>query len=90
MKVINDFNIGQLVCSIAGRDKGSLYVVVKMAEKNNVWVADGRKRKVEKPKKKNSKHLKKLPNPADKSSENKLKDEVVRNIITQYRKQNSV
>ncbi len=47
---------GQLVRSLAGRDKGSYYLV--LAQKGRqVWVVDGRKRGIEQPKKKNRRHL---------------------------------
>lgn len=53
-------NVGQMVCSTLGRDKGKVYVVIGLAEKNRLLLADGRTRKIENPKKKNIKHLRKL------------------------------
>lgn len=50
------FEIGCVVRSAAGHDKDRFYAVVK-AEAGWVWIADGRLRKLEKPKKKNPKHL---------------------------------
>lgn len=47
---------GQLVRSLAGRDRGEVYLVIA-EEGANVWVADGRKRGVSNPKKKNRRHL---------------------------------
>ena len=48
--------IGQVVCSKAGRDKGYFMVVVE--EKDGfVFVCDGKERPVERPKRKNIKHL---------------------------------
>ena len=44
---------GMVVCSLAGKDKGAVYVVTGSLTAPYVWVADGRKYKVEKPKKKN-------------------------------------
>lgn len=46
-----------IVMSIAGRDKGNLYIVVGKTDKEKVLVADGKSKKVENPKKKNQKHL---------------------------------
>lgn len=48
---------GMVVCSLAGKDKGAVYVVTGSLTAPYVWVADGRKYKVEKPKKKNCRHL---------------------------------
>jgi ribosomal protein L14E/L6E/L27E len=49
--------VGMVVKSAAGRDKG-LFMAVISAEGGFARVADGRLRKIEKPKKKNIKHLK--------------------------------
>jgi len=48
--------IGKIVCSKAGRDKGYFMVVVKN-EDDFVFVCDGKERPLERPKKKNIKHL---------------------------------
>ncbi|MDR0197229.1 MAG: KOW domain-containing RNA-binding protein [Oscillospiraceae bacterium] len=45
-----------LVKSVAGHDKGSWYAAVKR-EAGFVYIADGRRRKVASPKKKNIKHV---------------------------------
>lgn len=52
-----DIRPGSLVVSTAGHDKGDLLLVVRLDE-SAVWVCDGRQRPLEKPKKKNPKHLK--------------------------------
>ncbi len=49
--------IGRIVCSKAGRDKGYFMVIVKK-EGKFVFVCDGKERPLERPKKKNEKHLK--------------------------------
>lgn len=48
--------IGQIVCSKAGRDKG-YFLVVTEEQGNFVLVCDGKERPIERPKKKNVKHL---------------------------------
>ncbi len=48
--------VGQLVTSLAGRDKTILFAVVK-TEGEYVFLADGRNRKTETPKKKKAKHI---------------------------------
>lgn len=53
-----DDMIGRLVVSLAGRDKGSICVVTGLSDdKDYVFIADGRIRKVEAPKKKKLKHV---------------------------------
>lgn len=45
-----------VVLSLAGRDQGSLFIVLD-TEDGFVWLADGKARKVEKPKRKKLRHL---------------------------------
>jgi ribosomal protein L14E/L6E/L27E len=49
--------VGLTVTSRAARDAGDRYVVVGVAEGDTVLLADGRKRAVDRPKRKNVKHL---------------------------------
>ena len=49
---------GSLVYSIAGRDKGSLFLVLKRDD-DFVYLADGKLRRIENPKKKKLKHVNK-------------------------------
>lgn len=49
--------LGQLAISKQGRDAGTVFLVVALLNEEYVLVADGRKRSVERPKKKNRKHL---------------------------------
>ncbi len=51
-----EFTKGMVVRSVAGHDSGSWLVVMNL-ENGFAFVADGKERKVEKPKKKNIKHL---------------------------------
>lgn len=48
--------VGQIVCSKSGRDKGSVLVVVG-EDDLYVYVCDGKERPLERPKRKNAKHL---------------------------------
>ena len=48
--------VGRIVYSIAGRDKDK-YLAVINCDENYVWVADGKERKLETPKRKNIKHI---------------------------------
>lgn len=52
-----DIDAGSLVYSIAGRDKGGVFVVLSQ-EGIYCYLADGKSRKADNPKKKKQKHLK--------------------------------
>ena len=49
----------QVVLSLAGRDAGHLLAVVREDE-NGVWLADGKRRPLERPKCKNPRHVQRL------------------------------
>jgi len=48
---------GQLVRSLAGRDKGKHYLVLRELDGKYVLLVDGHKRGIDRPKKKNKLHL---------------------------------
>ena len=81
---MNDL-LGQLVVSLAGRDKGCICAVVgEPDEEGFVLIADGKVRKVEKPKKKKLKHLKPidwLPDDDVKLSRDKLTNRFIREAV---------
>lgn len=52
-----DVDIGQVVRSKAGRDKGRYFIVIGIEASDYAFIADGVLRKVENPKKKKLKHL---------------------------------
>lgn len=52
---MQEFQVGDLVCSAAGRDKNSFYIIVKI-EGDFLYLADGKYKLVDKPKKKRKKH----------------------------------
>jgi len=56
---------GQVVKSTAGRDYGNLYLIYQVLDDRYVEVVDGQHRRVEKPKKKNIRHLKLLNHQAE-------------------------
>ncbi|WP_242865981.1 KOW domain-containing RNA-binding protein [Desnuesiella massiliensis] len=63
-KVIIEVNIlqdndlvGNVVYSKAGRDEGNYYIIVGVVDSNYVLLADGKCKKIQKPKKKKIKHL---------------------------------
>lgn len=49
--------IGQVVSSKNGRDIGKIFVILEIIDDNFVLIADGKSRKIDKPKKKKIKHL---------------------------------
>ena len=49
-----------LVVSKAGRDKGQLFYVID-ADEQYVYLADGKSRRLEKPKRKKRKHIEQIP-----------------------------
>ena len=51
-----DFIKGLVVISKTGRDEGQFYMVVRI-EDEFIWVADGKRKKMSDPKRKNIKHL---------------------------------
>lgn len=51
-----DISVGSVVKSKAGRDKEAFFVVLELRQ-DRALIADGRERKVEKPKLKNLRHL---------------------------------
>lgn len=53
---MREFCTGMFARSLAGHDKGNLYIIVRR-EEQFAWVADGRLKPLEKPKKKKWKHL---------------------------------
>lgn len=55
------FAVGEVAISTAGRDRGHAYVVVRVDTSPFVMVADGLKRRVGRPKRKNVRHLTRPP-----------------------------
>ncbi len=56
IKSKTSLSLGQLVRSKQGRDQGEFYLVYAL-EDGFIWLVDGRERPIEKPKKKNRRHL---------------------------------
>lgn len=56
-----DYTLGRIVLSTQGRDKGRYFLITSNLSVDRVAVADGQTHPVERPKKKNIRHLKALP-----------------------------
>lgn len=55
-----EIKCGAVVLSAAGHDKDGVFAVIGFTDAHAVLIADGKRRKIEKPKKKKLKHLKPL------------------------------
>ena len=64
-------NIGELVISQAGNDSGRIFAVIGVTEEHLI-LADGRSRRLEKPKLKKVKHVKPLGNELEPETRKKL------------------
>lgn len=64
-------NIGNVVIALAGKEKGQIYMVVEKDDKF-VYLADGKRLLVSKPKKKSLKHVRLFG--SDKLTEEEVKD----------------
>ena len=60
MSEIIIYKTGDIALALAGRDEGRLFAVIALDDKdeNYVFIADGRSRRADKPKRKKIKHLK--------------------------------
>lgn len=79
----------KLAVSRSGHDKDSIYVIVK-EEANMVYLADGKLRPVEKPKRKNRKHIQiieKLPKEiTEVFTQENFRNEEIKRAIKLYQK----
>ena len=88
-----DTDIGTLVRSISGRDKGRILMIVESVDENYVKVADGSLRRKENPKLKKLKHLKPIVDENDvcvKYLSERLTNRTIRDIIERYETANTV
>ena len=73
-----NISVGEIVQSLAGRDKGE-YFLVKSVEGEYVTIIDGKKRKVDNPKRKKIKHIKKVSSVDEKFTEHILSGKPIGN-----------
>jgi len=82
-----DVELGQVVKSLVGRDKGKHYLIIGY-EAGRVLLADGRSRPISRPKKKNPKHLQPyrcmVPEVKERIRQGNLNDTEVRNILNTF------
>lgn len=74
---------GMLVRSLAGHDKGRLYIIIEEKEKK-LTLADGGIRTIQNPKKKKTIHVQLIKRKLD---EQELTDSAIRSFIKNYQKE---
>ena len=83
----------KLAVSRSGHDKHSMYVIIK-EEANMVYLADGESKPLEKPKKKNSKHIqviKRLPKEiTEVFTQENFRNEEIKRAIKLYQKHTEI
>lgn len=83
--------VSDVVISTSGRDKDRIFLVIK-AESEYLYLADGRLRKAEKPKKKKRKHSKLLAEGAGRTADKlrageRVQNSEIRKVLADFRKQ---
>ncbi len=79
---------GMLAQSVAGHDLRKIYVIIRV-EEEYVYLVDGRLKTVEKPKKKNKKHIQLIRKPQKEITKKltngqKIENEEIKRAIKQY------
>ncbi len=77
--MVSDYVIGQLVFSKSGRDKGRLFIIMDI-QGEYLYLADGKLRKVETPKKKKMKHVQRTKHVIE-SIKEKIQEEIKLNNV---------
>ena len=86
----NKFNIGDIVLALAGRDRERFFVVVGVLDENYVYIADGKSRRSDFPKKKKIRHIETAKKAGDgfvqslNLKNGKFTNSVLRKIIGEY------
>ena len=52
-----EYNIGRVCVSRAGHDKGEIFMIIGLQNENYLLISDGKRRKIDKPKKKKARHV---------------------------------
>lgn len=75
--------VGMLASSKAGHDKDSVYVIIR-EDGEYIYVADGKSRTVERPKRKNKKHVQVIKRKRMLEPENGFSDLEIKRTIKEY------
>lgn len=81
---------GDLAISECGRDMGRLFMITEIIDENYALIADGSKRKLEKPKKKKLKHLKYFGKPDEKFLSALFEGEMTNKLLKKALKSDSM
>ncbi len=81
------FSVGTVVQNCAGRNINGLYIIIGKLDYPYVWIADGRKYTLDKPKKKNCRHLRMLETSVSGSDavSCRISNEWIRSVLNQSR-----
>lgn len=77
--------IGFLACSLAGHDKGEIYLIVEETQ-DSVYVADGAVRTLDRPKKKNKRHIQIIKKENQRIDISSVTNEEIKHFIKLYLK----
>ncbi|MCI8902168.1 MAG: RNA-binding protein [Lachnospiraceae bacterium] len=77
--------IGFLACSLAGHDKGEIYLIVEETQ-DSVYVADGAVRTLDRPKKKNKRHIQIIKKENQRIDISSVTNEEIKHFIKLYMK----
>ena len=77
--------IGFLACSLAGDDKGEIYLIVEETQ-DSVYVADGAVRTLDRPKKKNKRHIQIIKKENQRIDISSVTNEEIKHFIKLYMK----
>ena len=83
-----EFKVGDIVESLSGHDKNHLFIIVSIDKNGYPAIIDGKKRKIDNPKRKNPKHLTKVANDLsiiDKINSKRSTDTEIYRCIKVYR-----
>lgn len=78
--------VGMLAGSKAGHDKDSVYVIIR-EDGEYIYLADGKTRTVERPKRKNKKHVQLIKKKRMPESENGFSNLAIKRTIKEYLKE---
>jgi ribosomal protein L14E/L6E/L27E len=89
--VTENMDIGQIVKSTQGRDKGQFFVVLKILSDDYVLIANGKTRKINNPKKKKIKHLmvynRQINDIIEKLNQERLDDFFIKKSLAPFKKE---
>jgi ribosomal protein L14E/L6E/L27E len=77
--------VGYLAYSLAGHDKGDIFLIIN-EDRDYVYVADGKFRLVDRPKRKNRKHIQIIKNFNPMTDVSSVTNEEIKYLINSYSK----